>query len=192
MRGFTLIEILVVTTIIFLLVGVTAPIYQTSQRHFALQRSASKLAQDIRRVQEMAMSARDFPEVGGTISKGGYGVYFNIGSPEEYILFTDCNQNHAYDTGNWPAGSCVSSTGANIYPEKFGNNVKFEKQVKIDNLSPLGGDNSLHITFTPPDPTTWVRYDGNISTSTPAAITLRAGNTTANVKVLSTGLIFVE
>ena len=55
-EGFTLIEFLVVISIMTILALIVVPNYQRMHRQFALQRSASKIAQDIRGVQEMAIA----------------------------------------------------------------------------------------------------------------------------------------
>ncbi len=57
--GFTITELLVVIFIISLLSLALFANYRAGEKHYALQRSAHKLAQDIRRTQEMAMAARD-------------------------------------------------------------------------------------------------------------------------------------
>lgn len=204
-KGFTLTEIMVVTAIIVLLSLIIFPNYASRRKYHTLQRSASKLAQDIRRAQEMAMSARDFGKPGDpkTASKGGYGVYLNITDSEKYILFADCNKNCGYDAVNG-AGDCASSQGQtvyagcvpeevgfNVYPEKFGADIEFEKGVEISILSPIDAEDSLNITFTPPDPTTRV----NGLTSNNAQITLRLKaypDTTITINVVPTGLIYIE
>ena len=81
-RGFTLIELVVVTTIIVLLTALTLPNYRAGSQQLALQRSAYKLAQDLRRAQEMALSSQEF---GGEVP-AGYGIYLEEGA-SRYTLF---------------------------------------------------------------------------------------------------------
>ena len=72
--GFTLTELLVVASIIILFSAIVLANYQTGNKQFALQRSAHKLAQDIRRAQEMAMSAKECEPCGNVVPPG-YGIY---------------------------------------------------------------------------------------------------------------------
>ncbi|MDP2967102.1 MAG: hypothetical protein Q8N87_01685, partial [bacterium] len=93
-KSFTLIELLVVTSIIILLSAIILPNYRGIERQFALQRSAHKLAQDIRRVGEMSMSTREFQ---GEIPKGGYGVHLKLSWGNYYKLYADKNGNEKFD-----------------------------------------------------------------------------------------------
>lgn len=135
-RAFTLIEILIVTVIIGVITSIVVLNYGRDKEQFALQRSAYKLAQDIRRAQEMAMSGKEFQ---GEVPRGGYGVYFTIDEPTHYILFADINEDRQYS-----AGELVED-------------ISLEKRIKIGELS----SSPLNIVFIPPDPT--VRFSKNAS-----------------------------
>ena len=132
-RGFTLIELLVVIFIIGILSAITFPHYQSARRQLALQRAASKLAQDIRSVQEMAMSVEELED---GVPLGGYGVYLKkLPDPHpqmSYFLFADKNNNHKYDPGG--------GAGEHIDEIFFGN------EIEIKSLD----SNHLNIIFTPP------------------------------------------
>lgn len=130
--GFTIIELLVVIGIITILSGIMLLNYQTGKEQFALQRSAFKLAQDIRRVQAMAMSAREFE----SNVPSGYGIRFALGV-SNYILFADDNDNQDYDPG----------------ADRVMENIALEKGIEINDLS----GPPLRITFTPPDPTVTIK-----------------------------------
>ncbi|MFH1036583.1 MAG: prepilin-type N-terminal cleavage/methylation domain-containing protein [Patescibacteria group bacterium] len=166
--GFTLVEILVVMSIIVTLSVIVLPSYRDGDRQFALQRSANKLAQDIRRIEEMAISS---VETGGEVPLGGYGVYFDISNPNQYILFADFDGDHVYDEYGG---------------EPIGNPVNFEANVKIDSLLPTS---PLNITFTSPDPTISINNDPAIIIST---ITIGNGSDSENIIVNKAGLIYVE
>ena len=96
-RGFTLIELLVVVSIVALIFSIVMVNYRSAEKQFALQRSAHKLTQDIRRVQAMAMVTK---ETGGAIPDG-YGIYFSQASPEQYILFADFEGDGAYQANSF-------------------------------------------------------------------------------------------
>jgi len=130
-KAFTLMESIIVIAIIVILALIIFPNYYSTKQQLALQRSASKLAQDIRKVQEMAMSAQEFE---GEISLGGYGIYLRrVPSPQiSYILYVDKNNNQKYDSG-----------------EETIEEINFESGIRILSLS----GNHTSIIFTPPDPT---------------------------------------
>ena len=163
-KSFTLVELLVAVGIIILLTALVLPDYRAGERQFALQRSASKLAQDLRRAEEMAMSAKEPPTAPDTF-KGAYGINFQTNS-SNYILFADLDNDQIYDSG-----------------EEI-ETLPLEKKVKISNLSPAS---PLTISFTPPDPTV------NINPSdSSATITLSNNSQTKIIKENKTGLIYVE
>ena len=133
LRGFTLIELLVATGIILLMSALIFTNYRAGEQEFALQRSAHKLSQDLRRAEELALSAKAYPGAPPSF-KGGYGVNFQINSTS-YTLFADLNDNKVFDPGSVP-------------PEEL-EIPNLEKRVKISGLSasPL-----LNVVFLPPDP----------------------------------------
>jgi len=168
-KSFTLIELLVIIGIISLLSAIILPQYRTGERQFALQRSAYKISQDIRRVQEMTMSAKELPGAPPSF-KGSYGINFQIINSTSYILFADLNDNKAFDSGSSPS--------------EVIENLSLEKRVKITNLSP---PSPLNITFSPPDPTTNI----NIS-ATSAIITIANDSQTKTITINKVGLIYVK
>ena len=161
-KAFTLIELLVVTGIIILLSALVLPNYRTGESQLALQRSANKLAQDIRRAQEMAMSAKEFE---GVVPPGGYGINFQT-NLTSYILFADLNNNKVFDSGE-----AIET-------------LSLERGVKISNLSPAS---PLTISFTPPDPTVNINPSNSL-----AIITLSNNGQTKIIKVNKAGLNYVE
>lgn len=136
-KGFTIIELLVVISIIAIMSGIVLIDYRSGQQTLALQRATNKLAQDIRRVQEMAMSARECDICPGGGIPDGYGIRFKGGEPEHYILFADRNDNQDYDAG----------ADTKIEDIQIGEGVE---------ISDVSGE-PLRITFTPPDPTTTIK-----------------------------------
>jgi len=94
-KSFTLVESLVVIAIIVILSVIIIPNYYSTKQQLALQRSAFKLAQDIRKVQEMAMSAKEFE---GEIPEGGYGIFLRLSVPTSYFLFPDIDKSYSYSS----------------------------------------------------------------------------------------------
>jgi len=165
-KGFTLVELLTSIFIIILLAGIIFTNYRQGGQQFALQRSANKLTQDIRRAQQMAMGASEHSIcVGNPSYRRGWGIYLNSGSPNQYILFADCDGDENY-LGN----------DSNV------ENINFETGVTINNLS----GNPLSITFTPPDPTV------AIQPAAPASIQLSIDSQSKTITVNKAGLIEIQ
>ena len=164
-KGFTLVELMVVTAIIVLLTAMTLPNYRAGSQQLALQRSAHKLAQDLRRAEELALSSQAF----GDQTPQGYGVYFNKSQSSRYILFADLDGNHQY---------------SGLSDEKV-EEITLEGKVVISGLSPEFAS-VLTIVFTPPDPSVYFYEDSNAVT---ASITLMAKEI---IQVNKVGLIVVE
>jgi len=164
--GFTIIELLVVMAIIVIVSGLVLANWRGGEKQYALQRAANKLAQDIRRVEEFAMSARAFQ---GQIPKGGYGIYFKISEKDHYILFADLNGNNHYDSGS----------------DGLVEDIKIEKEVQISQLSA----SPLHITFTPPDPTVTIKPDALLAQITLAIQT--DPTKTKTIQVNKAGLVYI-
>lgn len=166
-KGFTLIELLVVMAIIVIISGLSLANWRGGERQYALLRAASKLSQDIRRVENFAMSAREFQN---QIPEGGYGVYFESQEPDHYILFADLNGNQHYDAGS----------------DGLVEDVKIEKDIQISQLS----GSPLIVTFTPPFPTVTIKPDASTAT-----ITLAIKNDPTKTKAIEVnraGLVYVE
>ena len=153
--------------IIALMTALLTANYRSGADISALQRSAHKLAQDLRRAQEKAMSAQ---EIEGVVPQG-FGIHFKSAWPDYYILFADLNGNRRRD-------------GADQDIEI----IELEQRIKILALLP---SSDFSICFEPPDPTTWIAQS---SSGSPAQIilSLEDGSASQSVKVNHAGLIYVE
>lgn len=150
-KGFTLIELLVVTSIILTLTTLTLSNYQTGERRLALQRSAALLSQDLRRVQEMTMSATFSEKTGGEFPVGGYGIFLKINTDpppyeKKYVLFGDQDNDHEYDD----------------IIDYLIEEVFLEKGIVIFSLqTDKAAKNKMSISFVPPDPQTYITDDSD-------------------------------
>jgi prepilin-type N-terminal cleavage/methylation domain-containing protein len=164
-KGFTLIELLVVIGLILFFSALIFPNFNFGEKNLALERSSAKLVQDLRRAQEMAMSAKKFTGAPGTF-KGAYGIYF-VKDSLNYILFADLDDDQVLDSGE-----AIET-------------LVLEKKVKISDLLP---SSPLVITFTPPNPTTKI----NPSSGPPDMIILTNDIRTKNIRVNKAGLVYTE
>jgi prepilin-type N-terminal cleavage/methylation domain-containing protein len=170
-NGFTLTEILVVIFIISLLSGIVFANYRQGGKMMALQRAASKLAQDIRRAQEMAIAAVECST--GTCAgqiPPGYGIYlsalpfFN----DRYILYAD--------TG-------LLSRRYDQWDTEIERNF-FEKGIIFTSPIPW-----VSINFEPPDPLITIRAPAQVASTT---LILQLNSLTKQLEVNEFGLIEVK
>ena len=164
MRGFTLVELLMVISILLIFTAISLPNLKRGDELFALQRAANKLAQDLRIANEMAMAGK---LIGSQFPRGGYGIYFPSTSGQ-YYLFADSNGNSVYDGGD----SIVENLSLQ------------EKGVIIQSISPAP---PLSIVFFPPDPI--VKINGSTSTSATIVLQQIQSGKTLQVRVNNAGLI---
>jgi len=126
-KAFTLIEILVVVSIISLFSVLVVFDQGQSQKKLSLERASYQVAQDIRRTEEMAIGAQFFE---GSYPSGGFGILF-IENKNSYIIFADVDNNKSYTIG------------------EFVEEISLENFITIDELLP---NSPLIILFKAPDP----------------------------------------
>lgn len=126
-KGFTLIELLVAVSIISLISLIILPDFRAGEEQLAVRRETNKLAQDLRRAEEMAISSREFA---GQIP-GGYGLFFKKTEPRHYIIFADVDNDKKYSAADQTV-----------------EDVSFERAT----LNSLSSGSELAIVFSSPDP----------------------------------------
>jgi len=159
-KAFTIIELLVAVSIIVLMTALTLSNYRLGNNQLAIQRSAHRIAQNLRTAQEYAISAKEF---NGSMPYG-YGIFFDPGQPQKYILFADLDNNKIYSNTN----------------EKV-EEISLESGVTLDITS------SVTVFFAPPDPT--ISFFPEAASAT---IDIKAGALQKTIKVNKAGLIAVE
>ena len=186
-RGFSLIELLVVGAIIALISTIFLIGFGEGEEHFALQRSTHMLAQDIRRIQELAMRAEDFH---GFASRGGFGIQIESAT-SSYILFADCDMGGDFDD----TGGALNCEAATTAPDGSVQELlairELEEGVTIISVTP----NPLTIVFIPPDPGVRIRDNlGHLFATTTITLGINIDGVliTRSINVNDAGLIAIE
>lgn len=178
-KGFTLIEVLVILSIIAIMTIAVFSNYGKNNEIFVLERASQKLAQDLRRTQEMAMSG-----FGGDSSTYGYGMYFNKttgASPAnylKYIIYEERDTDHLNILMYFEGEDTVEEI------------INIEKGIKICDISDNGTSlNTRSISFEPPNPLTII---GGVASGREASIVLCIANDiskTRTVKINNAGRV---
>jgi hypothetical protein len=172
-KGFTMLELMITMSVMIILSGALLITWNRSEDIYGLQRAAYKMERDIREAQARTMEA-DEVNCGSMDSSASFGVFFNVASPKEYILFVDCDNNNSWN-------------GDDVLVER----VKMEKGVELQSLSPnLGG--VFNVVFNPPQPLTYIN---DVDSGVEGEIILFLKNDPTKikkVKVNTSGCIEVE
>ena len=155
--------------------------YGKNNEIFALERSSQKLAQDIRRGQEMAISG-----LVGSATTCGYGLFFNnttepsaISNQYKYIIYEEKDANCNNAVRYWQDGT-----------DAIKETIYLENGVKIcDILSDGVTIVTRSISFEPPNPLTYI---GGVSSGHEASIVLCVENDTSitrTIKVNNAGMV---
>ena len=171
-KSFTLIEILIVSVVIAILTSVTVVFFRPNRERVDLVLSAHQLAQDIRSVEDMALSGKKLPS--GNIPHGyGIRVYDKNDSnyPNKYIIFGDIDGSNNYNSGD----------------EMIRGPISLGKGIEIYSLSP---NSPLDIVVVPPSPDIYVNDSSNDGTIT---LSLKS-DTSEMIKIIvnSKGLIEIQ
>ncbi len=168
-KGFTLIELMVVVSIVVIFSMLATIGWRKSQNNLALERSSVKLTQDIRKALDLSLSGTWFQCASGKIS--GYGIYFATVAPNSYLIFADCNGNNTYDAGDGAVQTISLESGVVI------------SQISKDPLS---------IMFLPPNPA--VFFNNGQSPGSQETITVSAvgSSETKTISINSNGVASIQ
>lgn len=101
MRGFTLLELVVAVSITVLVMVAVLADFPLLGRSFAIEREAQLVALALRDAEVRAVAVRENP-LGGFNTP--FGVHFDIGNPNQYIIFADLNLGAGDFAGFYDAG----------------------------------------------------------------------------------------
>ncbi len=165
-RGFTLIEVLVVTFIIGFLSTLILLNYRTGQEEANLTRAAATLETDIRRTQNLAVNSSDFE---GTVPCG-YGVHYL--------------DNRTYSIYAGQLGLALDCLSSN-HNFQSGTDLVYQN-IGIINPDLVFKNSFSDIFFEPPDPTTYINDTKSSGASTTIEICLEIDLTKCRNLVIDT------
>lgn len=127
-KGFTLMETVIVISVLLILTTAVSLNFRQSTKSSVLERTAEKLKQDLEHVSQMALDTEIYKPL-GTIPDA-YGVYFPFLTTQQpivsYNIYAECDGN--FDTYN---GTCGASP--NQAPERI-RTIETEKEVNIKKI----------------------------------------------------------
>lgn len=147
-KAFTTIELLVVIAIITVLPAIVISNFPQIQKQFAISRAVYKFSQDIRSVQDMALSSLPYKDQFGQLKEvSGYGIYvdINILGNKKYILYADNNDNRASNKEYDELDYIVFEVDFSLT----------ESEIVIKEINNVY-NNSVSINFDPPNPDTTI------------------------------------
>lgn len=172
--GFTLFEVLVSTAVIILISTLLIANLNKGEKQYQVQLVAQEIVQNIRRVQDMALTS--FNPQGENVPDY-YGIYFDKNETNSYIIFGDKNGNNTYQS---------SDIEIEI--------VSIDSSVEIDSLS--SGNKDLNITFLVPDGFVYIKpADAESATITIKMVNvdcLQTPKSCRNIVVSKTGQVNAE
>jgi len=144
-KGVTLIEIMVVLFLIALFGSMVIVNFPNIERQSALSRSTYKLAQDLRKVQDMGLSGlKTTYNDGTTVRASGYGIYVDLYSAvnnkipanQQYTIYAD---------------SCPPSAPPSAPDHKYNLLGSYDAYCNYDSNADNGGDHIIDTINVDPD-----------------------------------------
>lgn len=183
-QGFTLVELLIVITIMTIIILTTIFNYPGFSKKTAVESASQEIALALRKAQSYAMGVRD---AGGDIFPP-YGIHFDILDNDSYILFADTNP-----SGSPPGNNFYEAGDLDVEESDFSGPVVISDLCVSDFLDfsiPDCTVSIIDVVFSRPDPSTVINTD--IGNYIAAGIEVSSGSYTKRIIVLDNGLIYVE
>jgi prepilin-type N-terminal cleavage/methylation domain-containing protein len=171
--GFTLVELLVVTGIIVVISTIVLVDNNRFGGAVLLENLAYNVALSVRQAQVYGISVERF---GANTFNAGYGVHFDLSSPNTYVLFADVASKGTFNPtsdGSEIVQTTTISTGYSIY-DLCVTAVSDE----LCNSSSPGAATKIDVLFRRPEPDAFISVNGtptfNAGTVIPGALNQRA------------------
>jgi prepilin-type N-terminal cleavage/methylation domain-containing protein len=203
-RGVTLVEIAVVIFIIAIFSSILIANFPAIQRQFALSRATYKLAQDLRKTEDLALSGVSIKDAQGEqIPVKGYGIFIDLNNSTKYVVYANVgagDQKYVGFTNNPVFCSkeesilqdCVLDV-IDLSKENIDLKIKSIFKKEGDYISSIAGD-GVSINFRPPNPNTDITDNNdNIYTSVGIVLGLNSDNSSQReIWINKSGLVDVK
>jgi|WetSurMetagenome_2_1015567.scaffolds.fasta_scaffold188251_1 prepilin-type N-terminal cleavage/methylation domain-containing protein len=159
--GFSLVELLVVISIITVLSIIILPNFRQGESQMRLQRSANKLYQDFRRVQEMAISSRvcvECPANPNDAPLNGYGLAV---AARDFTSYLD-NKKYIIYAHNDTENDSFFYNPSSAIPDVIIETVYLEKGVYVKDIIDMENGapyDHFGVNFRPPEPYAGMQCD---------------------------------
>lgn len=201
--AFTLVEMLVAMSIVFLMTGLSMANYNRFGREVELENAVYELALNIRQAQFFGINRSE--QFGSTFDDPQpYGVFFDLDGVEEgvndgsFIMYIDQdNDRHFEVSDNSYAGGeiCVSNPSnecINILSFTRSNFISSicvgDNETNCNDISSVGdGQQQLHVSFKRPDPDAVIHANSVVSPYSYARITMSSPVSSISPKSVSIG-----
>jgi prepilin-type N-terminal cleavage/methylation domain-containing protein len=170
-KGFTLIEMMVVISIISIMSVIVISNYNAQRKSKELSFSAQKLAEDVRKAKNYSINVLKY---GAVDTSGGYGIHLSNSAPNQYIIFLDTESVLPKDRK---------------YSE--GSDVKVETVVFPDIIGNMNGGSvtDADVIFLPPYGKTHISFNGMEQTGATLEVNLTKDAKTKTVRINHEGKI---
>ncbi|MCW9054437.1 MAG: prepilin-type N-terminal cleavage/methylation domain-containing protein [Candidatus Pacebacteria bacterium] len=155
--GFSMIELVVSVGILVVITLVVLVNYAAFGGSVLIGSLAYDVGLSIRQAQVFGLSVREFGFGSGQFDVG-YGVHFDMDSPQDYFIYADLDKNYIYNADDGAQEVFNIGRGFSIKRVCVTTVSSTELCSDTDNI------NVLDITFVRPDPDAYIRVDGDAGT----------------------------
>lgn len=179
-KALTLIEMIVSLAVVMFVTTIFIYNYRDSNKRTDLIMASQVMVSDVHRAQNNSLGLVNYGE---DVPAGGWGVFYDLATPDRYIVFADQEEPGEYGYGLYdPQIEGDINLGAKV--------VELAPEIRITGIR-LGTANlrqSAVVTFLPPDPRININSGGSTSTTLYIDLTDKRNNNTKTMVVNFLGL----